>query len=75
MANKFVAVFAICVVVFAALNVREAEAADPAKFKDCFTKCEEECRGDGNGHTFCEVKCDSDCGAKEAAEKLNINLK
>ncbi|XP_038713534.1 major pollen allergen Ole e 6-like [Tripterygium wilfordii] len=74
-ANKLFAVFVMCIVVVAAMQLRQAEATDgDSKFKDCFTSCEKECMDDGHGNTFCEMKCDSDCGAKEIADKLNINL-
>ncbi|KAF3436270.1 hypothetical protein FNV43_RR23362 [Rhamnella rubrinervis] len=54
----------------AALDVREANADDvfSAKYKECFNSCEKECKDGGQGYTFCEMKCDADCGAKEIAD-------
>merc|ERR1712154_67818 len=74
MANKFVAVFLMCIVVVAAFSLQEAKAAELDKFKGCFSNCGKGCLGEGNGNTFCEKKCDNDCSEKELAEKLNINL-
>lgn len=68
MAKKLVALFVMCVVVVAALHAQEAEAtADTDTFKNCFVNCQTDCHADGNGYTFCEVKCDEECSAKEAA--------
>ncbi|XP_056177454.1 major pollen allergen Ole e 6-like [Syzygium oleosum] len=74
MANKLVTVFLMCCVVAAALNIHTVVAATDEKFKACFNTCESECKADGNGSTFCEMKCDGDCTAKEVADKLNIKL-
>ncbi|KAF5741914.1 50S ribosomal protein L24 [Tripterygium wilfordii] len=50
-------VFVMCIVVVAAMQLRQAEATDgDSKFKDCFTSCEKECMDDGHGNTFCEMK-------------------
>ncbi|WRX09767.1 Pollen allergen ole e 6 - like 1 [Theobroma cacao] len=73
MANKFVAVFLVCIVVAATMCLREVEA-DEDRFSSCFRNCQRDCRNDGHGNTFCEMKCDADCGAKEVAAKLNINI-
>ncbi|XP_038692229.1 major pollen allergen Ole e 6-like isoform X2 [Tripterygium wilfordii] len=74
-ANKLFAVFVMCIVVVAAMQLRQVEAAETDfKFKDCFNTCEKECIDGGQGNTFCEMKCDADCGTKEVADKLNINL-
>ncbi|KAL3725617.1 hypothetical protein ACJRO7_030619 [Eucalyptus globulus] len=74
MANKLVAVFLTCIVVATALNIHMAEAAIDEKFKVCFNTCQSECKADGNGSTFCEIRCDGECSAKEIADKLNIKL-
>lgn len=73
MANKLVTVFLMCCVVAAALNIHTAEAATDEKFKACFNTCESECKADGNGSTFCEMKCDGDCTAKEVAGTLHVS--
>ena len=75
MANKFVAgCILVCIfLVVATMCVRPVEAEDD-RFKSCFKNCEQECSRDGHGSTFCEMKCDEDCGAKEVADKLNIRL-
>lgn len=70
MANKLVAVFLMCIVVAVALNVHAAEAATDEKFKACFNTCHRECTADAHGSTFCEIKCDGDCTAKEVAGTL-----
>ena len=70
MANKLFAVFVICVVVFAALQVQEATAADDlseVKFKTCFNTCKDDCIKSGKGFTQCETSCDDDCSNKEFA--------
>lgn len=64
MANKLVSVFLMCIVVMAALHIPQA-AAD--EYKTCYERCNQDCRGEGNGQTFCEMKCDSDCVEKVAA--------
>jgi hypothetical protein len=76
MANKFVAVFLMCIVVVAAFSIHEAKAGeyDDEKFKACFNTCHKECSDEGNGYTFCEMKCDTDCGNKEAAGKSYPNF-
>lgn len=38
-------------------------------YKTCFAGCDNKCKGSGNGATFCEMKCDTDCAAKESAGK------
>lgn len=66
---KVVAVFVACFLVVAALQVCEAGLEDKfsARYKECFNNCEDQCKKDGQGYTFCEMKCDADCGAKEIA--------
>ncbi|KAF4376462.1 hypothetical protein G4B88_017198 [Cannabis sativa] len=77
MANKMVAAFAICLVVFAALYASEGEAAtadvDP-QYSVCYSKCSKECLStlENKGqYTKCETKCTNDCDDEEAAAKLN----
>lgn len=64
MGKNIAAVFILCIVMVAALHVGEAFTAD---YKDCFKKCEKECLDEGQGYTFCEMKCDAECAAKETA--------
>ncbi|PKI34463.1 major pollen allergen Ole e 6-like [Punica granatum] len=73
MANKFVTVFLLYIVVVTALHAHEA-AADDEKFRSCYNSCYEECIGEGHGTTLCEMKCDNDCSNKEFADKLGIQL-
>ena len=68
MANKLVSVFLMCIVVMATLHIRQAVADDG--YKTCYEPCDEECKSEGNGDTFCEMKCDTDCLAKVAAGKF-----
>ena len=70
MANKFVAVFLMCIVVVAAFSLQEAKAAEVDTFKGCFTGCKNGCSGEGNSNTFCETKCDNECDEKELAGKF-----
>ncbi|KGN46519.1 hypothetical protein Csa_005196 [Cucumis sativus] len=81
--KKMMGVLLICIVVMAALEfsiVNGEEKEDKyeskfdAKYKTCYESCEKECLENGNnGQSFCEVKCDEDCGEKESADKLHIN--
>ncbi|KAF2285413.1 hypothetical protein GH714_003638 [Hevea brasiliensis] len=48
--------------------------ADADKFGSCFNTCEQECMAGGQGQTFCEMKCDTDCFDKEVAAKLNAKV-
>ncbi|KAK6920932.1 Pollen allergen ole e 6 [Dillenia turbinata] len=72
MAKKLVAVFFMCMVVVAAMQLAEADSAEE-HYRSCFKTCEKECLG-GNGNAFCEMKCDADCTAKEVAEKLKSSF-
>ncbi|KAJ9182143.1 hypothetical protein P3X46_006169 [Hevea brasiliensis] len=64
MASKVaVALLVMCVVVIASVH------AD--KFGSCFNTCEQECMAGGQGQTFCEMKCDTDCFDKEVAGSVN----
>ncbi|KAL2935822.1 E3 ubiquitin-protein ligase highwire [Bienertia sinuspersici] len=64
--NKFVAMFLMCMVVAAAMNM-VIEAGDPTKggsdvYNKCFEKCRKSCQG---GETHCEMSCDETCDAEE----------
>lgn len=63
--QKLVAVFLMCLVLAAALHVTEAEDVVQNDYKKCLSDCEDKCNKKNNGYTFCEMKCDSDCGAQE----------
>ena len=87
MANKMIAMLFMCTLVVAALQlpaaatttatdadiVEVAEAKFDAKFRSCYRHCEKECIDNGSGQSFCEVKCDEDCGDKEVAGNLSSN--
>jgi hypothetical protein len=66
MANKLVAAFLMCIVVVAAFSFHEAKALDDT-YKSCFDPCKTGCLGEGNGESFCEVKCDHSCEEEEVA--------
>ncbi|KAG6573087.1 Major pollen allergen Ole e 6, partial [Cucurbita argyrosperma subsp. sororia] len=87
MANKMIAMLLMCTLVVAALQlpaaataatdadiVEVAEAKFDAKFRSCYRHCEKECIDNGSSQSFCEVKCDEDCGDKEVADKLHLDL-
>ena len=70
MAQKIVAVFLMCIVVLAVVRVqaeKEDHGEGPAAqaYKTCINDCEEKCRAEGGGYTFCEMKCDEDCADEE----------
>ncbi|KAG7967532.1 hypothetical protein I3843_08G104300, partial [Carya illinoinensis] len=67
MANKFVAVFLMCTVVVVAFSLNHEVEATEDLYGSCFNTCQKGCVKDGNGNTFCEIKCDSECTAKENA--------
>lgn len=67
MANKLVAVFLMCIVVVAAFSLNQEVEAIEDLYKSCFTACQRDCKGDGNGGTFCEIDCDNACTDKETA--------
>ncbi|KAE8676863.1 putative inactive purple acid phosphatase 29-like [Hibiscus syriacus] len=67
MANKFVLV---CIVL-AAVSMRPV-VTDADRFNACFEDCHQKCEDDGHGEAYCELKCDADCGTKEAATKFSI---
>ncbi|KAK2998372.1 hypothetical protein RJ639_010140 [Escallonia herrerae] len=74
MAKKLVAVFLMCIVVLAAVHVNAQNSAEE-EYKSCFTDCQKGCEGEGHGYTFCEMKCDSDCGTQELKAKLEELVK
>ncbi|WMV36228.1 hypothetical protein MTR67_029613 [Solanum verrucosum] len=59
--EKLVAVFLMCMVVFTVV----CEATEE-EYKDCYHTCHDECTDkQGQGYTFCEMKCDADCSKKD----------
>ncbi|KAG6759333.1 hypothetical protein NC652_025321 [Populus alba x Populus x berolinensis] len=71
MAYKVAALLVLCLVLVAAVELPKA-AGD--QFGSCFNTCEQQCKADGQGQTFCEMKCDTDCFDKEVAGKLHIKF-
>ena len=71
MAYKVAALLVLCLVLVAAVELPKA-AAD--QFGSCFNTCEQQCKADGQGQTFCEMKCDADCLAKQTFGKLREYL-
>uniref|UniRef100_A0A7N0TFD7 Major pollen allergen Ole e 6-like n=1 Tax=Kalanchoe fedtschenkoi TaxID=63787 RepID=A0A7N0TFD7_KALFE len=71
MANK-VSVLVACVFLVAAIHhVHKAEGGGLDEFASCFNTCDKECQYEGFGRTFCEMKCDADCVAKETRAKFD----
>merc|ERR1712137_919431 len=71
-ANKFVAMFMMCMIVAAAMNL-VVEAGDPngagtEVYKKCFADCQNSCQG---GETHCEMSCDEKCDEEETRAKVN----
>ena len=73
MASKLVAVFLLCIVAAAAMHLTEASPVDD-QYATCFNDCDDKCKNEGNGYSFCEMKCDADCLAKQAFGKLREYL-
>ncbi|KAF9682907.1 hypothetical protein SADUNF_Sadunf05G0156700 [Salix dunnii] len=76
MANKLVAVFLLSIVAAAAMHLTEASPVDD-QYATCFNGCDDKCKSEGNGYSFCEMKCDADCLAKQAfdmAVKVRLSL-
>ncbi|KAI5580231.1 hypothetical protein POPTR_008G155600v4 [Populus trichocarpa] len=69
MTNKVAALLVLCLVLVAAVELPKA-AADA--YGSCFNTCEQECRIGGQGQTFCEMKCDTDCFNKDVGAKLHF---
>ncbi|KAK4355509.1 hypothetical protein RND71_024480 [Anisodus tanguticus] len=59
-AKKLVTMFLMCMVVLSAVHVSKAE-----EFQVCFEDCQKECFAAGHGKTYCELRCDADCGLME----------
>ncbi|XP_041020194.1 major pollen allergen Ole e 6-like [Juglans microcarpa x Juglans regia] len=74
MANKFVAVFLMCIVVVAAFSLHHEVEAAVDSFKSCFDVCNTNCKNKGNGGSFCEIDCDNSCTAAENEEKLKATI-
>ncbi|EEF41197.1 conserved hypothetical protein [Ricinus communis] len=71
--NKVAALLVMCLVLVAAVELLPQAGAD--KFASCFNNCEQECKASGQGQTFCEMKCDTDCFNKDVAGNLSpMNL-
>ncbi|KAG5236593.1 MAJOR POLLEN ALLERGEN OLE E 6-LIKE [Salix viminalis] len=71
MENKVAALLVLCLVLVSAAELPGA-AAD--QFGSCFNDCEQQCKAGGQGQTFCEMKCDTDCFDKEIDGKLHIKF-
>ncbi|RAL43489.1 hypothetical protein DM860_012630 [Cuscuta australis] len=71
-AQKVVAAFLGCLFVLSAMQggVQVAEAAGSPVYRECFDTCLNDCMKGGRGYTDCEMKCDTECGAKEFNAKL-----
>ncbi|XP_056176651.1 major pollen allergen Ole e 6-like [Syzygium oleosum] len=72
MASKVAGVLIVCVVLAAMFGTGGSIGDLMDAYKNCFVDCHKTCQGEGNGNTFCEMKCDSDCMAQETAAKLNM---
>jgi energy-converting hydrogenase Eha subunit B len=68
------AVFLLCTVVAAAMHLSEASPVDGTQYVTCFNDCEDKCKSEGNGYSFCEMKCDTDCLAKQVLGRLHEYL-
>ncbi|KAI4342732.1 hypothetical protein MLD38_027319 [Melastoma candidum] len=64
------ALFMVFILVVAALSGMARADSFMEEYRKCFRQCHSGCESEGNGNTFCEMKCDTDCLAKEAAAKL-----
>merc|ERR1711879_461404 len=53
---------------------RATSQAGADKFASCFNNCEQECKASGQGQTFCEMKCDTDCFNKDVAARLKFPI-
>ncbi|CAI9107798.1 OLC1v1007245C1 [Oldenlandia corymbosa var. corymbosa] len=73
MAKQFVAVLILCIVVAATVQIEKTQAEGvEEKFKECYDNCHKSCfNQNGNGYTFCEMKCDADCGEKQIKASLD----
>nr|DAD19597.1 TPA_asm: hypothetical protein HUJ06_021060 [Nelumbo nucifera] len=69
MARKVFAVLFICIVVFAAVHLSEADEAN-FNYKDCFDKCKTDCTAAGTDGSDCEMKCDDSCSGQEQSDRV-----
>ncbi|KAL5852762.1 hypothetical protein ACOSQ3_007880 [Xanthoceras sorbifolium] len=69
-----VALLVMCLV-FVAAKIPHVPKVEADVHGDCFSPCLEKCDSDGGqGYTFCEMKCDTDCFNKDVAAKLHIKF-
>lgn len=68
--SQIPAVFLLCTVVAAAMHLSEASPVDD-QYVTCFNDCKDKCKSEGNGYSFCEMKCDTDCLARQALGRLH----
>ncbi|KAM7527205.1 hypothetical protein LguiB_030615 [Lonicera macranthoides] len=70
MAKKLFVVFVMCLIVLAAVNVATAQD-DQGDYQNCYKDCGKQCEYEGNGYTFCEMKCDANCAQLELKAKMS----
>ncbi|OWM74301.1 major pollen allergen Ole e 6-like [Punica granatum] len=70
MAGRVAGLLVLCLVFATAVQVIRAQMLLD-QYRQCFKDCHDSCETEGNGNTFCEMKCDGDCMAKETAAKLD----
>ncbi|KAK3190094.1 hypothetical protein Dsin_029655 [Dipteronia sinensis] len=65
----------MCLLVFvAAIHHHVPKVDADHMYGHCFTSCLDNCDSQGQGYTFCEMKCDTDCFNEEVTAKLNIKF-
>lgn len=69
MANKLMAVFLICIVFAAAVEVQETMAVE------CTEKCVDKCAEEGHGATYCDVTCEDYCKRVVCSVMIYILMK
>ncbi|XP_050204098.1 major pollen allergen Ole e 6-like [Mercurialis annua] len=75
MAKKLVAMFVMCMIVAAAMQLPIVDAkVSPDVYKNCFTGCKKECMDGGRSSSDCEMKCDQDCALKEAETNMGLEV-
>ncbi|KAK9160970.1 hypothetical protein Syun_007311 [Stephania yunnanensis] len=67
MVNKISAVFVVCLVVLLATTPSLVVVAEDDSYAICLKGCLDNCKAAGSGNSFCEMRCDGKCLAKEAA--------
>lgn len=72
MTNTKITMLVVCVFLVASTYVHHRVEA-LGEFAECFNTCDKECSDEGFGRTFCEMKCDADCVAKET-KGMNMNI-